>query len=171
LTSLPSEIGLLTNLQRLYLYYNKLTSLPSEIGLLTNLQELYLNNNNLTSIPSEIGQLTNLQILWLNNNNLTSIPPEIGLLTNLQRLYLNNNNFLSTGDRFIYMFTNGCVNTFDISKVKIKAICNLQIEKQIKEKIMDECGIIRYKNIVNKHHTSCVMCSRAFCANDQIYIT
>ena len=77
LTSLPPEIGNLTNLQILYLHNNSLTTLPAEIGNLTNLQYLYLHNNNLTTLPAKIGNLTKLQLLYLSNNNLTSLPVEI----------------------------------------------------------------------------------------------
>ena len=59
-------------------------SIPSQIGLLTNLSVLFLYNNlALTgSIPSQIGLLTSLNWLWLANNTLTgSIPSQIGLLT------------------------------------------------------------------------------------------
>ena len=66
----------------------RLTSVPKEIGQLTNLQELDLNHNNLTSLPKEIGQLTNLKYLNLNYNKLKSIPKEIGQLINLQSVYL-----------------------------------------------------------------------------------
>ncbi|MEH2329353.1 leucine-rich repeat domain-containing protein, partial [Nostoc sp.] len=40
-----------------------LTTLPPEIGQLTNLQYLNLNSNQLSSLPPEIVQLTNLQYL------------------------------------------------------------------------------------------------------------
>ena len=62
--------------------------IPSEIGDLINLEKLYLNNNQLTgSIPSEIGDLINLEKLYLNSNQLTGlIPPSIGNLTNLKEL-------------------------------------------------------------------------------------
>ena len=97
--SIPSEIGNLTNLERLVLNDNQLTgSIPSEIGNLTNLIWLILDVNELTgSIPSEIGNLTNLTRLFLGDNQLTgSIPPEIGNLTNLTLLFLYNNQL--TGD-------------------------------------------------------------------------
>ena len=91
LTSLPPEIGNLTNLTRLSFEYNNLTSLPPEIGKLTNLIYLDLAHNNLTSLSPEIGKLTNLRYLWLNDNNLTSLPSEIGNLAELRYLSLQSN--------------------------------------------------------------------------------
>jgi len=38
-----------------------LTSLPAEIGQLTNLEAINLGNNKLTNLPAEIGQLTKLR--------------------------------------------------------------------------------------------------------------
>ena len=95
LTSLPKEIGNLTQLKGLYSCNNQLTSIPEEIGNLTQLKELHLYNNQITSIPKEIGNLTQLQELYLFDNNLTSIPKEIGDLTQLQDLNLENNQLTS----------------------------------------------------------------------------
>ena len=50
---------------------NQLTSLPKEIGQLTNLTSLNLRFNQLTSLPKEIGQLTNLTRLNLSDNNFS----------------------------------------------------------------------------------------------------
>ena len=47
-----------------------LTSLPSEIGQLENLEILDLSDNQLTSIPVEIGQLGKFGILDLQNNEI-----------------------------------------------------------------------------------------------------
>ena len=91
LSSLPPEIGQLTNLKRLYIHNNDLGSLPPEIGKLTNLIELYLRSNFLSSLPPEIGKLTNLAKLDLRSNFLSSLPPKIGKFTNLTELYLYNN--------------------------------------------------------------------------------
>jgi len=83
--SIPSELGLLTNLERLDLDDNSLTgSIPSELGLLNNLGSLYLYLNSLTgSIPSELGLLTNLEYLILHYNSLTgTMPNEVCALRN-----------------------------------------------------------------------------------------
>ncbi|MBS0629016.1 MAG: leucine-rich repeat domain-containing protein [Verrucomicrobia bacterium] len=95
LTAIPNQIWQLTNLQCLPLSNNQLTSVPPQVGQLTNLQMLNLSMNHLTSIPKEIGQLTNLQTLDLSMNYLTSIPKEIGQLTNLQKLNLFMNHLTS----------------------------------------------------------------------------
>ncbi|EAZ92816.1 COR domain-containing protein [Crocosphaera chwakensis] len=91
LTNLPSEIGNLYNLTSLYLEKNQLTNLPSEIGNLTKLNIFYLEKNQLTNLPSEIGNLYNLTSLHLSGNQLTNLPPEIGNLYDLTSLYLENN--------------------------------------------------------------------------------
>jgi Leucine-rich repeat (LRR) protein len=95
LTYLPSEIGQLSQLIRLYLSQNQLTALPTEIWQLPQLQWLDLSQNQLTSLPEEIGQLSQLQVLFLNQNQLTSLPEEIGQLSQLQTLYLNQNQLTS----------------------------------------------------------------------------
>ena len=47
-----------------------LTTLPPEIGYLTELTDLKLENNRLTELPPEIGDLTRLGRLDLNRNRL-----------------------------------------------------------------------------------------------------
>ena len=91
LTSLPPEIGNLTNLKVLFLPHNQLTALPTELGKLTNLKVLSLSNNPLAALPHEIGKLTKLTGLDLSNNRLTALPPEIEKLTKLGILFLNRN--------------------------------------------------------------------------------
>ncbi|QLE57490.1 leucine-rich repeat domain-containing protein [Nostoc sp. TCL26-01] len=100
LSSLPPEIGQLTNLQTLDLWINQLSSLTSEIGQLINLQTLNLYSNQLSSLPSEIGQLTNLQTLDLLDNQLSNLPPEIGQLTNLRSLDLSSNQLSNLPSEF-----------------------------------------------------------------------
>ncbi|RCJ25694.1 GTPase [Nostoc sp. ATCC 43529] len=105
LTTLPGEIGQLTELRSLDLSFNKLSSLRGEIGQLTNLQTLNLRSNQLSSLSEEIIQLTKLRWLNLNENQLSSLPGEIGQLTNLQSFYLKENQ-LSSLPREIGQLTN-----------------------------------------------------------------
>ena len=137
LTSIPPEIGSLTNLTHLGLFDNDLTSLPPEIGNLTNLTYLSFSWNRLISIPPEIGNLTNLIYLILSDNDLTSIPPEIGNLTKLKTLNLYGNKLTSLpfeidrlpkelfGFRFLHLYNssatrNKCRRT--ISALRIQRI-------------------------------------------------
>ena len=89
--TLPPELGLLTELEVLLLYYNGISgTLPRELGDLENLVTLSLWGNGLIGvIPPALGDLTNLRTLELQVNNLTgSIPAELGALTNLRHLNL-----------------------------------------------------------------------------------
>ncbi|AFY57146.1 Leucine Rich Repeat (LRR)-containing protein [Rivularia sp. PCC 7116] len=107
LTTLPPEIGKLTQLKKLILgkhkydqgyiidtIGNKLSELPKEIGWLAQLEELQIIRNQLDNLPAEIVQLTNLQSLHLEENQLSSLPAEIARLSNLQSLDLSYNNKL-----------------------------------------------------------------------------
>ncbi|MGH3983836.1 MAG: COR domain-containing protein [Pseudonocardiaceae bacterium] len=91
MTTLPPEIGQLTNLCELRLDGNQLVALPPEIGQLVSLQNLHLEGNQLVALPPEIGQLARLQNLHLEGNRLGALPPEIGRLTNLDFLSLESN--------------------------------------------------------------------------------
>ncbi|APQ16010.1 hypothetical protein A9200_16250 [Maribacter hydrothermalis] len=91
ISTLPKEIGQLTNLRSLFIHANKLSALPSEIGQLAHLEVLNSAGNQLTEIPIEIGQLTNLTGLFLSRNELSELPSEIGQLTHLERLDLSSN--------------------------------------------------------------------------------
>ena len=97
--TIPSELGSLANLQRLYLSGNQLTGeIPPELGGLSNLTHLSLSGNQLTGeIPPELGGLSNLTWLFLSGNQLTGeIPPELGGLSNLEWLYIPSNQFTGT---------------------------------------------------------------------------
>ena len=123
---IPSEIGLLTTLEKLHLGNNQLEgTIPTEIKNLKSLEAIDLHDNALNgTLPPEIWKLpkleslklygnvisgdisglassTSLRHIWIENEkekgNLTgSIPSEIGLLTNLEKLYLGNNQLEGT---------------------------------------------------------------------------
>ena len=89
---IPTDIGLLSELQTLDLSHNQLCgSIPSEIGQLNQLKQLTLNNNILSgSIPGELGaSLIQLDLLDLSSNELVgTIPASLSNLIHLQSLQL-----------------------------------------------------------------------------------
>ena len=118
---IPTKLGDLPNLTRLFLGFNQLTGeIPADLGNLASLERLYLGGNRIGGrIPPELGDLTNLTELWLGDGlNLTgeipselsrlirlevldlgdgamngAIPAWLGDLTDLRRLYLDGNRF------------------------------------------------------------------------------
>jgi hypothetical protein len=77
LTSLPSEVGNLSSLRRLFLTDNRLTSLPPEIGRLSSLEALDLASNQLVSLPSSFFNANFRCLYWgyLVDNCLIALPP------------------------------------------------------------------------------------------------
>ena len=79
--TLPTTVGLATNLRSLYLNSNRLTgSVPSELGLLSRLTFLALADNLLSSsLPSELGQLRQMMEFHVEHNLLTGeVPSALG---------------------------------------------------------------------------------------------
>jgi len=106
--SIPSDIGLLANIEEMELANNKLTGpIPDSIGSLKKLTRLILNSNKLSGpIPSTIGDLESISLLWLQDNQLTSIPKKIGGLTTLRILNLSYNKLTGTIPNTITGMTN-----------------------------------------------------------------
>jgi hypothetical protein len=105
LTMIPDEFASLAlpNLQKLYLFENKLAALPAHFGANWNrLQKLGLSINKLSSLPEGFGANWNqLEGLMLNHNQLTSLPEGFGANWNqLEGLMLNHNQLTSLPEGF-----------------------------------------------------------------------
>mmetsp|Transcript_19283 Transcript_19283/g.47682 ORF Transcript_19283/g.47682 Transcript_19283/m.47682 type:complete len:393 (+) Transcript_19283:134-1312(+) len=87
--TLPSEIALLSNhLRYIHLFDNRLYgTVPSEFGLLTQLERLELTKNNLEGeVPTELGNLDRLRFLGLGQNSFSGpLPSEMGKLSRLSK--------------------------------------------------------------------------------------
>ena len=84
--TIPSNIGLLSNLEKLQLHGNAISStIPNDLYLATQLKELRLDKNLITgTISTMIGDLVNLADLRIGENPLTgTLPAEIARLSNL----------------------------------------------------------------------------------------
>lgn len=88
---LPPEIGLFTNLEKLWLQKNNLSSIPNSIGELKKLTHLSLEHNDLDELPEEFWQLSGLEKLWLSHNRLDFLDADLGNLVNLQWLICDGN--------------------------------------------------------------------------------
>jgi Leucine-rich repeat (LRR) protein len=79
--SIPSEVGLLTSMEKLWLNDNKglSGSIPSEVADLTNLAEFLLDDTSITgTLLAELISLPSLEILAVANTLLTgSIPQDL----------------------------------------------------------------------------------------------
>jgi Leucine-rich repeat (LRR) protein len=92
--TIPSEIGLLTQLTELTLSYFQLTgTIPSTLPNLTKLTSLGMSGNKLKgTIPSSLSRLSQLRQLDLSHNLLTgSIPPSLSRLSRLNQLGFSDN--------------------------------------------------------------------------------
>lgn len=93
---LPTELGLLSNVESVFLFGNALSgSIPSECGLLTSVETLYLYDNSFSGLlPSELGLTSTMRWLAMAGGSLSgAIPSELGLLSNLEGLSLSSNRF------------------------------------------------------------------------------
>lgn len=88
---IPTEIGLMKNLNKIILSNHIIRVIPTEICTLPFLKFLMLGNNIISNIPPMIDNLTSLTKLDLADNNIEIIPTTIGNLTNLINLDLANN--------------------------------------------------------------------------------
>jgi len=98
--TLSTTIGRLTNVRELTLIGGLTGALPTELGLLTQLSKLWIDSNtNLAgTIPSELGNLTKLRRFHLkrNPNLFGPIPRTFGKLKQLRQIQFNGNQLTGT---------------------------------------------------------------------------
>ena len=87
--TIPTEVGLLTDLDALWFSSNDLTgTVPSELGLLGKANTVYISKNSLEgTLPEELGNLSHLRHLLAYSNLLTgSLPTTLASITTISRL-------------------------------------------------------------------------------------
>lgn len=96
---LPTELGLLTNLQELRLSTGSISgTLPAELAQLSNLRVLAVDSNLISgTIPSEFSKMSQLTTLDLDDNMLSgTLPAFLGQLEKLKRVELHSNSLSGT---------------------------------------------------------------------------
>ena len=91
---IPTELGLLSNILKLYLGINSFYGeIPSEIFGMTTLETFSVMHNDIEQeIPSELGLLTNLSTLGMADNYFYGpMPEELSNLENLAYFYFYRN--------------------------------------------------------------------------------
>lgn len=105
ITTIPPEIGNLTELLCIDLRWNNISTLPREIYTkLPRLTHLVLECNKISIIPDEIGELTSLRSLDMEQNCISVISPKIGNLKQLEYLNLKNNELEYVPDEICQLF-------------------------------------------------------------------
>ena len=84
----------LTNLERLYISWNKFSGvIPTSLGYFTKLLGLLLDHNPISgTIPQELGKLALIQYLKLDSTHVYGRPPSSFCNLPLQALFLNSEN-------------------------------------------------------------------------------
>jgi hypothetical protein len=128
--SLPTQIGLLENLESLALSGNYINgTLPTQLGSLKFLTVIDIQKNLLTGgIPTSLAQIAILQEILLSFNKLSApLPSQLGALSNLIELNLNENQIEGTIPTEFGRLTN--LIDFDLSNNKISGTLPTQIGK------------------------------------------
>jgi len=74
----------MTSLLELRLFRNQLTTLPTEIQELHNLEKLLASSNSLSSLPDVLTSLVGLKIVHLGDNKFKDFPNQLLALTQMR---------------------------------------------------------------------------------------
>ncbi|KXN85487.1 Leucine-rich repeat-containing protein sog2 [Leucoagaricus sp. SymC.cos] len=74
LTTLPTELALLTRLRYLNLKHNSFSTFPRALTLIRSLDTLDISHNKIRRLPNEPGSLVNLRVFCLSRNKISRLP-------------------------------------------------------------------------------------------------
>lgn len=95
---LPANIKVLKKVKKLFIVYSMFTTLPEEIGELTQLVEISASMSSLSSLPNSMIKLTNLRILGIMPCEFTTIPEVLYEMTWLKELEVGSNEWFPTDE-------------------------------------------------------------------------
>lgn len=97
---IPRDMVKLMSVTFLDLGKTQITALFSDIGIMRNIETLFLDSNNLEMLPVEIGKLDQCTNLNLSANNLQFLPPIVTFLKPVVALNLSGNRLCRTDSTF-----------------------------------------------------------------------
>lgn len=98
LTEIPKTLLKFSEIEFLYLMFNRLTKLPNNMSRLTNLKGIELTGNPLTKIPKGLGTISNLEEITFFGCQIQHIDENIGTLGSIKRFTLADNKLSSISD-------------------------------------------------------------------------
>ena len=145
--AVPTEIGLLTNLEWLYLERSNLSGpIPTELGSLTNLRELSLYGMQLTgTIPTQFGRLADsMQGLFLHESYFEgNIPSELGLLSQMTSIWLHLSALTGTMPQEVCnLLQTGKLQTLAIDCTKVSCSCGCSCPTEEGDAPVSSAGVV-----------------------------
>lgn len=161
LGEIPSEVGTLKKLNRLYVGKNSIASfsilkelpavvalgldqigirkIPSEVLAVENLKVLELRNNSITSLTS-LKAMVNLESLYVGNNPIKKVPKELKKLKKLRSLDISGNGHLKDcevvadlrGLELLYISSGYDIERFPVGMFKLTNLKRLYISVHLK---------------------------------------
>ncbi|KAF9453247.1 hypothetical protein P691DRAFT_793050 [Macrolepiota fuliginosa MF-IS2] len=91
LTTLPTELALLTRLRYLNLKHNSFSSFPRALTLVQSLDTLDISHNKIRRLPNDPGNLVNLRVFCFSRNKISRLPTYLTQFHNLEVLRADRN--------------------------------------------------------------------------------
>jgi hypothetical protein len=149
---MSEEIKYLTNLQSLYLSYNKISVIPEEIKYLINLEEFGLGYNTISSLPIKIINCRHLKYFQFNNNPIEEIDIRITRFIGRMKNYKNHGVFGDSQNihsSSIQQSTNKSINNLMKDTITVKKEDLIKELVLLNPKCLDQ--LIEYLEIKDVH--------------------
>lgn len=119
LTTIPSSISKLKNIESLDISNNQITEIPETIAELDNLKSLTITSNKIKSIPSHLSKLKYLEIINISGNEIENIDDIFKKIPNLKELKASHNKLRSVN---ISIKSNISIRSINLSDNNIETL-------------------------------------------------
>lgn len=122
ITTIPADIGVLTECELLYLDSNQITTVSANVGNLRKLRTFTAKVNSLETLPVQLFNCTALEQLDLSGNALSTLATQVGQLSALRRLDLNTNQISILPDGLAQL---SAIEWFDFDNNRVCELTNV----------------------------------------------